>query len=439
MLRELNKYIADESLFEESDKLLLAVSGGVDSMVMLHLFQQLPYAFTVVHCNFNLRGEESDEEEIFLSNYCITNNISLKIKHFDTKAFAQQEGISIEMAARELRYAWFKEVKEKTHSQYILTAHHKDDLIETILINLTRGTGIKGLTGIQAKQTDLVRPLLFASRKDILAFAEENRLPYRHDSSNDELVYQRNVIRHQIIPLFENLNSAFRNNVVRTATNLQATANLYFSEINRIKTELFQCGKLDIAKLQSNAYSSTVLFEILATYGFNAAQSTDVYRSLDSISGKVFTSKSHRLIKDRTHLIISELPKEDEGRSMKLFKNQIITEPIKLGLHVEPIGLNFSFTVDSCVAELDADKLVFPLTLRKWKVGDSFIPLGMKGTKKLSDFFTDQKMSISEKELQWLLCSEDDIVWIVGKRIGDKFKITNDTKTICKIIFTPTL
>lgn len=433
MFNRLSTYIANESLFEQSDRLLLAVSGGVDSMVMLHLFQQLPYEFTVLHCNFNLRAEESDEEESFLRDYCARFQLKLEVKHFDTKAFASQQGISIEMAARELRYAWFEDMKNQTQSNYILTAHHKDDLVETILINLSRGTGIKGLVGIQSKLGDIVRPLLFASRADILTFAHQFDLAYRHDSSNDELIYQRNVIRHQIIPLFESLNPAFRNNVVRTAANLHATASLYFDEVKQCEKDLIQDGRLSISKLLVIPHASTILFEILSNYGFNATQSTAVFRSLSGNSGKIFTSKSYRIIKDRDELIISELQIGVEETSIPISENQQLKEPVSLQLETECRLPGFSYSLDANVAELDFDKLTFPLELRKWKNGDVFMPLGMKGRKKISDFFTDEKMSILEKEQQWILCSAGEIVWVVGRRVDDRFKITKATRHICRI------
>ncbi|MFV0365587.1 MAG: tRNA lysidine(34) synthetase TilS [Mangrovibacterium sp.] len=418
MLQKLKTYLADESLFEPSDRLLLAVSGGADSMAMLHLFMQLPYSFVVLHCNFHLRAEESDKEEQFLRAYCQAHGVELKVQHFNTKEFAQKEGISIEMAARELRYAWFRAERESTKSRYILTAHHQDDLVETMLINLSRGTGIKGLTGISSKQGELVRPMLFASRESILAYAQECELPFCHDSSNDQLIYHRNVIRHQIIPLFEGLNSAFRQNVVRTAAHLQSTSEIYFAEVDRLQSEIMTDNRLDITRLKECANSSTVLYELLSGYGFNAAQCTDIYQSLDGNSGRKFRSKSHRLIKDRSSLILADL-------------NDVPKFLPQLMVHEEPISPNFAFSTKLNSVEIDADKVCLPLKLRKWQEGDSFQPLGMKGTKKLSDFFTDQKLSILEKEAQWLVCSGDDIVWIVGRRIDDRFKITKQTKRVC--------
>ncbi|MFV0555158.1 MAG: tRNA lysidine(34) synthetase TilS [Mangrovibacterium sp.] len=420
MLVQLKKYIADESLFEQSDRLLLAVSGGVDSMVMLHLFQQLPYDFEVLHCNFHLRDAESDAETEFLQAYCAKHGMPLKVKHFDTSGFALAQSISIEMAARELRYAWFRAMKAETESQYILTAHHQDDLVETMLINLTRGTGIKGLTGIQSKQGELARPMLFASRKEIEEFAQAQGLPFRHDSSNDELIYQRNVIRHQIIPLFESLNPAFRQNAVRTAANLQGVSEIYFEEMNKRQVAIINNNKLEISALKSFIRPDVLIYEILAAYGFNASQCADVLQSLDGDSGKVFFSNTHRLIKDRTHLILSECQKDSE-------------EPISISVKVANRQADFTFSTNPYQAELDADKLCFPLHLRKWHEGDRFQPLGMRGSKLLSDFFTDLKLSQLEKEQQWLLCSGEDIVWIVGRRIDDRFKITAQTKQICRV------
>lgn len=434
MLKRLQTYIANEGLFENSDSLLLAVSGGLDSMVMLQLFQQLPYRFSVLHCNFHLRGAESDGDESFLKDYCAAHQLDLQVKHFHTKAYAKQEGVSIEMAARDLRYAWFREQKTRTQSHYILTAHHRDDLIETMLINLSRGTGIKGLVGIQPKKNELVRPLLFASRQELSAYAQSIELAHCNDSSNDELLYQRNIVRHQIIPLFEQLNSNFRNNVARTAQHLQHTSQIYYQAIESQQAQLLQNNQLNIATLQNYPNAPTLLFETLSPYGFNAAQCADIYQSLQNHSGKTFHSKTHRLIKDRSHLLLDKIPQTEAQQAVLLNKNQHISKPLSLSVQLEPRPKNHQFSTTAKQVELDADKLKFPLTLRKWQEGDSFTPLGMSGSKKLSDFFIDQKMSILDKEAQWLLCSTSgEIAWIVGRRINDHFKITPNTQTLCRL------
>lgn len=432
MLEKLKCHIVNERLFDDSKSLLLAVSGGADSMVLLHLFRQLNFRFEVLHCNFNLRDSESDGDQYFLEAYSAKHGLKLHVKHFSTKEEAKNQGVSIEMAARELRYQWFEEMRRALGFDYVLTAHHQDDLVETMLINLSRGTGIKGLMGIQAKRDFIVRPMLFSSRMEILNFAEVNRISYRHDSSNDELIYQRNLIRHQIIPLFDKLNPAFRENMVRTAKNLTETNEIYRLKIQEIEADLID-GEIMIEKIEKIPQRHTLIHEMFSKYGFNTSQCADINRAFDAESGRQFISKTHRIIKDRDKLILLRNQSDDQGSVFELFANRQVTIPIDISTFIFDRDADYVRSNLPGHVDLDMDKLQFPLTIRRWKKGDYFIPLGMKGRKKLSDFFTDLKMSLFEKESQWLLCSGEEIVWVIGRRISHLCRITQESKTICRV------
>jgi len=437
MLEAFQTYIRDEKLFAETDKLVLAVSGGADSMVLLKLFKQCNYEFCVAHCNFKLRGAESDGEEVFIRDYCGEQGIELFVKQFDTREYAQLEGISIEMAARELRYNWFEELRQQLNFDYLVTAHHRDDLIETMLINLSRGTGIRGLSGIHAKNGFVVRPLLFASREEILAYAESSKLPYKHDSSNDELIYQRNIIRHQIIPLFESINPAFRKNAAKTASILKETAAVYQQQLNGIFTGLKVEGegicRLNIEQLKALQPQQSLLFELLHPCGFNAEQVQEIAGALDGEPGKSFFSKTHRLVKDRTELLITTLDLPKAQRYYIYEDCKSMNEPVSLQFETIAKSPAFRFSTNPMVADLDFGKLQFPLILKKWEQGEYFVPLGMSGMKKLSDFFIDEKLSIPEKESAWILYSGKKVVWVLGRRIDDRFKITRDTQQVFHI------
>jgi len=437
MFQTFQQYIQDENLFAASSKLVLAVSGGADSMVMLKLFQQTNYEFCVAHCNFKLRGVESDGEEVFIRDYCGEHGIELFVNQFDTREYARLEGISIEMAARDLRYGWFDELRKQLHYDYLVTAHHRDDLVETMLINLARGTGIRGLCGIQSKNGEVVRPLLFASREEILAYADQNHLPYKHDSSNDELIYQRNIVRHQVIPLLESINPAFRRNAAKTAAILKETTAIYQQKLDEIRvqvvTEEGEEARLSIAELQQLKHGQSVLFELLHPYGFNAEQVNEIWDAMEAEAGKSFFSKTHRLVKDRQAFILSALSDVADARFYIEADAETIREPLPVRLETIAKSPAFRFSTNPLIADLDYDQLQFPLILKKWEQGEYFVPLGMSGMKKISDFFIDEKLSIPEKESAWILYSGKKVVWIVGRRIDDRFKITPNTRTVLRI------
>lgn len=443
MVNDFKKFINENKLFGFNDKILLAISGGIDSMVMLDLFVKCKYNFAIAHVNFNLRGYQSDNDELFVKEKAAELNVPFYQNQFNTKKYAQNNKVSIEMAARALRYSWFEDLIIDLNYQYIAVAHHKDDVVETFFINLTRGTGIRGLTGIKAKNKSVIRPLLFAFRNEIHDYAVENDVEYRTDTSNNELVYNRNKFRHKIIPEFEKINPAFKNNMMENIDRFKELEDILersimlesYKCIQNIDNEIY----ININYLNNLNPIKTYLFEFLRPYNFSSKIIDDIIINLNNISGKQFFSSTHRLIKDREHLIINKIQEnlniEFFINKADLFKviNKNKRDEIRLEIkHLRNINLS-NLIKDENYAYLDIEKLKFPLKLRKWEKGDSFVPLGMSKSKKLSDFFIDVKMSITEKEMQWVLESNNEIIWIVGKRINDKYKITSKTKQAIQI------
>ena len=340
------------------------------------------------------------------------------------------------MAARELRYRYFEKIRSENNYDYIATAHHTDDLIETFFLNLSRKTGIKGLTGIKEKSEKIIRPLIFADRKRIEEFATENHISFREDSTNSEVIYQRNFLRHKILPLFQEMNPAFNKNILASIENLKETETVYSgflqNEKGKVVFEKKHSTVIDIEQLLNTQYPKVLLFEILTCFGFNTTVINEVFEALNSDSGKRFFSKSHRIVKDRSHLFITLSIDQENGiyyveeDDIELFK------PLNLTLNKYNAD-GFTISAEPNVACIDYDELEFPLLIRKWRQGDYFKPLGMTGDKKVSDFFIDEKLPLQEKENTWFLCSGKKIVWIIGHRIDNRFKITPKTKTALKI------
>ncbi|HZX61961.1 MAG TPA: tRNA lysidine(34) synthetase TilS [Bacteroidales bacterium] len=442
MLKEFKTFISDQNLFEPNDRILLAVSGGIDSVVMSELFHKAGYAFGIAHCNFTLRGKESDADETFVEKLAGKYKVPFYTKRFLTTKVTKEKGISIQMAARELRYQWFEELrlKEKYHS--IATAHHLDDQVETFFINLLRSTGIAGFHGILPRQGNLTRPLLFSYRDDIEAFARKYKLVFREDSSNLETKYLRNKIRHEVIPIFRELNPAFPHILTETILRMRETEVIFRNSIEEARKKIIRNDKngthIRIENLKKLTPVDIYAFELLSPYGFNETVIRDILHSPDDSSGKIFYSSTHRLIKNREELILNPLPDKKETWS----KNAEISIPENKKEIRKPIHLSFTktatikrFVIDPSkeVANLDLRKIVFPLILRRWKKGDSFYPFGMNKKKKLSDYFIDSKLSIPEKENTWLLCSGTHILWIVGYRIDHRFRVTSQTKEVFQV------
>ncbi len=435
MINQFTQYIEQNHLFHPSEKILLAVSGGIDSMVMWKLFDDTRFNYSVIHCNFQLRGDDSDNDELLVRRTAAERGIKLFVKKFDTREYASLTGISIEMAARELRYAWFEEIRRAENIHFIATAHHLDDLLETFFINLVRKTGIKGLSGFRPKTGYIIRPMLFTNRNGIVEWATMNDTEFRTDTTNSEIIFQRNYIRHHVIPGLEKLNPAFRNNLTATMANLRDVEEFYMTEVTRqikkISTGDSHFPEILVSSLLKLPHPRQVLFEWMSKYGFHPATSNQVFESLDGEPGRQFFSRTHRLVIDRSKLILTPIP-ESSGQLFYIEKDDLeIFEPIHLT--IQSIDLNsLEIDPDPGMAFLDLDKLQFPLIVRKWKAGEYFQPLGMKGFKKISDFFIDQKLSIPEKEETWIIYSGNKVVWIAGYRIDNRFRISSETtNAIC--------
>jgi len=438
MIGKFSEHIEKYALCSKSDNILLAVSGGMDSVVMAELFHMAGYKFAITHCNFHLRDTESDADEFFVRELASKKyKTRCFVAHFDTKKYARQKKLTVQEAARELRYNFFEETLAKEGFDSIATAHHADDQIETFFINLLRGSGITGLSGIPVKHGNIIRPMLFAFRKDIESFVKNYNLKYRTDSSNNENKYLRNKIRNNLLPLMEQLYPNYRQSIQSAIGNLKNTDTIYRNHLENISP--LKPGRnglltISIKELIKLTPTSSYLFEFISPYGFNKHVCEDICSALENISGKTFFSKTHRLVKDREHLLIEEL------NATKFTDEYILTEETKQ--IDEPVKLTFtlkgpaelkSFITDDKTALLNRDLLKYPLTLRKWKKGDIFYPYGMKGKKKLSDFFSNDKLSVIEKSSIWLLCSENKIVWVIGMRIDDRFKIKKGTHTILQV------
>jgi tRNA(Ile)-lysidine synthase len=436
MLSRFVEYIKEKQLFEPSQRVLLAVSGGIDSMVLLHLFEKSEFNYGVIHCNFRLRGADSDEDEAFVREQVLNHGVPFFFRPFDTEEYARLNGISVEMAARELRYNYFEEIRSENGYDYIATAHHQDDLMETFFLNLSRKTGIKGLTGIKEKAGHVIRPLLFMGRKEIEDYVRFNFIEYREDYTNNEVIYQRNFIRHRILPLFSELNPSFKNSLPETIQHLREAEDVYSLCIKEAREKVVTTRENEMAvsidALLRFPFSKTLLFEILSEYNFNPQVTDQIFQGLKSVSGKQYYSKTHRLVKDREHLFLTRLKAEDE-RIFYLEKEDLeLFTPFDLTIEKTDID-NFQIVKSSHVACIDLDKLEFPLLIRRWKQGDYFQPLGMTGFKKLSDFLIDEKIPVHEKENIWLLCSGQKIVWIMGHRLDNRFKISTKTRRVLKI------
>lgn len=429
-------FIYKTDLFHKKDILLLAVSGGIDSVVLCELCKQSGFNFKMAHCNFQLRGEESVRDEEFVRELARNYKVELFVKRFDTNSYAEEKKISIQVAARELRYEWFHQIPD---INYILTAHHADDNIETVMMSFFKGTGISGLRGILPKQGRIVRPLLFASKEEVVAFASNNNLSHVEDSSNASDKYTRNYFRNQLIPSLEKVFPAVRENLYNSIDRFREIEILYQQAILQHKKKLLeQRGEeihIPILKLKKSIPVETILYEIIKDYGFTAHQVKDVLNMADSESGRFVASSTHRVIKNRNWFIISSA-KAEESHFVTIEKgDEKVVFPLG-SLFVETLpGKDFTLSFDQNIAQLDADEIEFPLLLRKWKQGDYFYPLGMKKKKKLSRFFIDQKLSLTEKENIWVIEMNKKIVWIVGKRIDDRFKITGKTTNALKIHF----
>lgn len=427
MFYKFRKIAEKYHLWEDKDTLLVAVSGGLDSMVLLELCRQLYNPIAIVHCNFSLRGKASDADENLVVKTCEKHQLTLHRKTFDTIAYAQEKGISIEMAARDLRYDYFQELCEEYGYTKIVTAHHANDNAETLLLNLTKGTGIKGLTGIPRQRDSIVRPLLAFSRKELQGYAQMHNLPYHNDATNEDTIYQRNKIRHKVLPLLEEINPSAIQTLNADAERLQEVRGIYEEYIQSRIDFLVRNNELTIQELANEKYPQSILFEWLSPYRFTATVSENILATLDDTEEKYFYSKNFRLLKSRGRLQLTTLKHEEQ--TVFEVEKEGITNPIVLTME------DFNGTMEKTAnkAYFDLDKLQFPLQLRRWEEGDRFIPFGLKGSKKVSELFKDKKLSFVQKENVWILCSEEEIIWVVGLRSDDRYKITPNTQKAIKI------
>lgn len=442
MLKAFKEFITKESLFTNNDKILLAVSAGMDSVVMCELFYRGKYNFGIAHGNFQLRSEESNQDESFVRDLASEYKVPFYCKKFATQQYADQNSVSIQMAARTLRYDWFNTVLKEEGFDYVATAHHLDDQIETFFINMLRGTGISGFHGILPKQNKKIHPLLFVYRKDIEKYIFDNNMKFREDSSNKELKYVRNKIRHNLIPVLKDINPNYNSILNQNIKRIRESEYIYREQIDNIRSRIIKHeGKtvvIDIAEIKKLHPLKSYLFELIAPYRFNFSTVEDIISKLDDISGKEFLSKTHRLIKDRNRLIIVEKEKtttvQHQAKEYYIQENtSSIDHPIVLKFNKLTFNRNLEIYTEQHYANLDFDKLNFPLRIEKWEKGDYFYPLGMNKRKKLSDFFIDNKLTLIEKENTWLLCSGKNIVWIIGHRIDHRYRVTNKTKMVYQI------
>lgn len=435
MLRRFISYCEKNHLLQSSDTLLLAVSGGVDSMTLAHLLLQCKLKFAVAHCNFSLRGAESDGDAAFVAQWCKQHNIPVHITQFDTHQYVRAHKLSTQMAARELRYAWFEELCAQHRYNKIAVAHNANDNTETFLLNFTRGAGIKGLCGMQPAKGNIIRPLLFATRDEIVQYAQAQQIAFREDSSNSKTDYARNRIRHNVIPELEKINPSFVTTSQHTLHYLSQAAGIIAEEGKRVMPEICTTKgnelHIAIAALLKTAAPAFWLHEILHEYGFSGELIQDLFDTLEGQAGKRFCSGTHVALKDRETIIVYKRSEDDKNEIYWIDADCTpLEQPFKLHIERKEYSPDFIIPTDASVACLDAAQLQFPLQLRIWRDGDAFVPLGMKGEKKVSDFLIDKKVPLHEKQTQWVLQSGDDIVWLVGQRIDERYKITSRTKKL---------
>ncbi len=437
-LEKIKNNIKKNHLIKDNAPIIVGVSGGVDSMVLLDVLCRLGYTIVVAHVNFQLRGKTSDNDEKFVIQMTKKFNLSIEIAHFDTQKYAKENGISIEMSARELRYRWFDKLSQKYQTENIAVAHHADDNIETLFLNLLRGTGIKGITGIKTRNGKIIRPFLSVFRAEIEEYARKNTIEYVTDFTNFENIYTRNKIRNQIIPLLEKINPSIHKTLNNNILNFKKSADFYFYHIQKTEKTIVKNKNsvvyIDMKQLQKLEHSQIILYEILTKYQFHSDTINDIFQKLEKQSGIEFFSSTHRLIKDRDYLLIEKKEKKEKIKFQIHENYSEINKPFSLIIRKIKKTYDFQYSTNSDIIHVDKSKLVFPLIIRHWQKGDVFQPIGMTHFKKVSDFFIDEKIDRIEKEKSWILCNaNDDIIWIVGKRMDNRFKIIDKTVEIVEI------
>ncbi len=444
MISKIQTNINHHNLANSGTSILVACSGGVDSMVLVDVLLKLNYNISLAHCNFQLRGKESDADELFLQDFAMKHNIPFYNIKFDTKEYKQNKDVSTQMAARELRYNWFEQIRKENHYHSIAVAHHLDDQFETVLLNMTKGTGIKGLTGMQPKNGYIIRPLLEISKQEILLYAKENNIQYREDSSNATDDYQRNLIRHQVVPQLQKINPSLHNSMIDFIDRMNDYETLTNQQIEVIKKKCYSekngIAEIKMGFIKAHKAGQTILFHLLKDFGYNS----DVVQNIFDVkeTGKQFFSETHRVVTDRKSLFI--VPKNVERENYLSFvqlPNQIVFNNYKIQCSIVAVQ-ELNIKPSNRYAYFDADKIEFPLLIRYYKEGDYFYPFGMSkpktpekvGKKKLSKYFKDEKFSLLDKENTAVLFSGEKLIWLLGHRIDDRYKVTEKTKSVLKMV-----
>lgn len=433
MLQKFKNHIDTNFSFLQDKQLLVATSGGMDSMVLVNLFQKLNFNFALAHCNFQLRNSESDADEKFVNNYAKQHNIRCFTTKFDTKNYSEVHKLSTQVAARNLRYNWFNDILIQEKYDYIITAHHADDVAETFMINLSRGTGLDGLTGIPSQNGNIIRPMLPFSRKEIENYATENQLVWREDSSNASDKYIRNKIRHHIVPVLKEINDSFLSSFQNTLDHLNQQKSLVDDAVllvyEKVVLEEKEQLKINISALLQYKNYKAYLYQWLHKYGFTAWN--DVYDLVQSQTGKRIESENYILLKNRDYLLLSQRKSTD----FETIVINSVTENTNFPLNFSICNFSDISNQNKNIIFVTESKLQFPLTIRKWKSGDYFYPAGMQGKKKVSKYFKDEKFTLFQKKEAFILECNNKVVWIIGHRADERFKPENTSQKIIQITY----
>lgn len=440
LVEKFRSYVAHEGLFTHDDTILLAVSGGVDSMVLMSLAREAGYRFAVAHCNFRLRGEESDGDELLVEREVRKMGVPYHVTHFDTYGEVASTGDSIEMVARRLRYAWFDELCDANGYSAVVIAHHIDDSIETHFINMLRGTGARGLAGIASRNGRVVRPLLFATREEIETYATQNNIPFRVDSSNMSMKHLRNRVRHEVVPMLKGLNPHFTTIMQRNMTHLGQAQSFIDASMAIIKRAVLSedrgVFRIDVVAIDASLPRNFVIYEILSSeFGFRREVVTDICVALDNgATGRRFFAVDRMAVVDRDAILVMPIA-EDDDVEIKVDNDAVSATLGGVKFSFEMLAMADVATLNqgADVALLDADRVTFPLTIRRWREGDAMVPFGMAGRKKISDMLIDAKVSLVEKREQYLLLSGGDVTWLVGRRIDNRYAVRKDTLRVLRV------
>jgi tRNA(Ile)-lysidine synthase len=441
MLKRLYEYVRANDLVSKNDRVLLAVSGGMDSVAMAELFHRAGFHFGIAHCNFGLRGKESDEDERFVEALAKKYHVPFYVKKFLTAEEAKESKVSVQMAARELRYEWFETIRSAEGYDLVATGHHLDDQVETFFINLLRGTGIAGLHGILPKNGNVIRPLLFASRDEIGEFVRQNQLVYREDSSNTSKKYLRNRIRIELIPLLRELNPEFIPIMEDNLRRIREAGEIFRQKIEDAGKKVVKKREgrviLSVDELKELKPELTWVYELLSPFGFNESMAADMTVALRHSERKEFVTDGWKALKDRKEIVLTrrthEVHEEEQPEYTITRGQRTLSKPVKLRMAEILCKPGTDIPVGREYASLDLGKLEFPLVLRHWRPGDAFIPFGMTRKKKISDFFINTKVSVEDKQNAWILWSGNKVAWVVGHRPDNRFRVTSRTLTILRV------